>query len=669
MDSIILFTGIYDLFGLRLIRKISEKGLEPVYCLSSEESWNALHEIVNRLSCSSEREGLLQCMNNTRVIHADMEKQDIPFPEEFFAHKKISLWHSDKEVSFDPIYESELIRSNERIMGNMLSLCEKCHVSDINYISSIYAGGDQETGPADYIEDRHGKTCGLFEKIRVANEKFIVEKLKPLDIKVRIYRTPLVSRQLSENDRIEAVDLFVSRFLEFKQWVNSRIPEYFKNNALTVFSDARYMIYTSTTGAVVDEIVENYCRTSTKAVETIQVSHSCHMSLDELIKEIDKNLKDISVKLTDNHEDLNAVDLIFDRILSYHLPHLRGQKSMRSGLPPKLATNDMKHYDSMVREYIVNALKTSLNENLQNSPAAEKIKKTILSKNGKELTYYTAGQGEAILIINAYGVITDAWDQIVSELSKDYYVIVWQTRGMYNKEKPNEDPAFVFGVYEQVEDIEEIVEKEELKSCHIISWCSGVKAALIYYQKHKEMVKSQILLAGEYGPYEGSKKHHSKFRENVQIIAQIVRDNEKMLDFYMRIIHNGMFNKPIKQYSDENKSYIYEVMPEKHRDILLDAFTSKEKMVNFLNMCMEYYQHDITNLLGTIEIPVLFISAECDQIAPHEQSEWAHRLVLDSNYTCLPGATHLLILERPEDVMDRIRQHMKYYAVNKPTAK
>ncbi len=62
----------------------------------------------------------------------------------------------------------------------------------------------------------------------------------------------------------------------------------------------------------------------------------------------------------------------------------------------------------------------------------------------------------------------------------------------------------------------------------------------------------------------------------------------------MKIIHKGMFNHPVKEFSSADEMYIYEIMPEVHRNILLSPFTSKETMVNFLMMCMEYYKHDVS---------------------------------------------------------------------------
>ncbi len=658
MDNIVLFTGVYDLFSLRLIRKLYDKGIKTIYCISDEQNSNRLHEIVNNILCSYEKAELLRCMDNIRMLYIDIEEIDIPYLTKFFTGKQISLWHLDKEYSFVHVYGQQILNNNKKIMNNVHNLCKNCNVSDINYLSSIYAENYKEENNINTTADKNDDAKRILEKLKNTNEKFLLEKLKPMGIKINIMRTPIAFKQINENNKIEAVDFFINRFLEFKEWIVSRIPEYFNNNVLTIFSDNSYTINISSINTIINEIVNKYLSKKLMTDEITSIGTSYNMSLNKLITEIDKNESNINIKITDEYDKLNEIDLIFHNILSYYFPYLRviNIDKLQTELPEK--NSDNYEVDT---NYINNYVKSKVNFNYKDKKKLKKIKKTIRSKNGKELTYYVSGQGEAILIINAYGVVPDAWDKVISQLSKNYYVIIWQARGIYNKEKPNEDPAYIFGVFEQIEDIEEIVDNEKLKSIHIISWCSGVKSALMYCIKHKETVKSQILLAGEYGPYEGSKKHHSKFRENLQLIANIVKDNEKMLDFYLRIIHNGMFNKPIRKYTGENKTYIYEVMPEVNRDILLDAFTTKEKMVNFLNMCMEYYKHDITDLLSTVEIPILFISAEYDQIAPYQQSEWAHRLVTNSKYTRLPGATHLMILERPEDVIDLLYEHMKYY--------
>jgi pimeloyl-ACP methyl ester carboxylesterase len=193
-----------------------------------------------------------------------------------------------------------------------------------------------------------------------------------------------------------------------------------------------------------------------------------------------------------------------------------------------------------------------------------------------------------------------------------------------------------------------------------MSWCSGAKAAIFYNLKHPDKILSQIFIAGEFAPFTGSEPYHSKFRENIQLIADLIQNDERMLDFYMKIIHKGMFNHPVKDFSSTDEMYIYEIMPEEHRNILLSPFTSKETMVNFLMMCMEYYQYDVTEELKNIKVPTLFVSAECDQVAPYMQSKWAHSHVKDSVFVCFPSGTHLLILERTLDVYEIIMQHMKF---------
>lgn len=625
MEEIILFARIHDIFGIKLISAIKDKYQKRIYYIGSEENQKLIKKLIDTIQPKDMKDHLEECFHNMTRLSGTKKSLEI------LKSKKISLWIYDDIYFSTDTYEQEILSYNMEQMYWLETMVEDYEFKDINYMSSHYS----------YYHLGHTElNSDIFLYVREINETYILQLSKEKSISTKIYRTPILYRQTDGRQDINLENQLALRIQDYVWWVESRIPHYFEENSLHITKNLDENIYSLSVETVINKITELYHAEKNTLYEIYSIIGDKRISILDLLSKIFIDQHKIDVQVVNTESDLNSIDTIFHKIYQYHLPRLW------------LREDESK-------KCICRSDEVSLccnREEVELIPT----KKIAYLYNGKELQYYTAGEGEAIVIVNAYGVNTQAWEHLITMLTVNYYVVFWNTRGMYDTQKPDGSREYICGVDDQVGDIETIIQNEKLDKIHIMSWCSGAKAALFYYIRHPDKVYSQIFICGEFAPFEGSKPYHSKFRENIQLIAEFIRNDKKMLDFYMKIIHNGMFNRPIKEYEPTNRNYIYEVMPEKHRECLLAPFTSKETMVNFLNLCIEYYTHDITKLLCRVTIPTLLISAECDQVAPYMQSKWVNTKILDSKFICFPAGSHLLILERAKDVYEIIEQHMKY---------
>lgn len=627
MKKNILFTGIYDLFGLKLASALYVKFPSSIYYFGTEENLKCLYKMIDSVKSVDEKEYLATCLKGITRIN-DEKYFTLMGMDDF----DLYIWHLDDIYPATSTYNLKVLKYNENEIQRIERICKGYKVKQICYLSSIY----------EFINDA---MSDVFLKIKEMNEEHILQICRNHNIKGTIYRTSILYKQTDrENDYIS---LLTKRINDFVKWVKERIPNYFDNYKVHLLSKNDSELHFLDIDSIIEKIL--HLEESIEQ-DLFGIHHLCaktKYSSMKVCKRIFKDLHNIDVGLTENISDLTAIDKILHKIYTFHLPKLQEK------------TDNAKR--TVLNALEVDGFRKRELDIEKKPPGICGSHTKILYKEGdSKLTYHVAGSGQAILIVNAYGVDTEAWNSLIEQLSQKYYVIYWRSRGLYHNEKRNGNKDSYCGIWDQVEDIEEIVSQEKLSTFHIMSWCSGAKAAIFYNLKHPDKVLSQIFIAGEFAPFAGSEPYHSKFRENIQLIADMIQNDERMLDFYMKIIHKGMFNHPVKKFSSADEMYIYEIMPQEHRNILLSPFTSKETMVNFLMMCMEYYKHDVSEKLKNIKVPTLFVSAECDRVAPYMQSKWAHSNVKDSVFVCFPSATHLLILERTLDVYEIIMQHMKY---------
>lgn len=430
---------------------------------------------------------------------------------------------------------------------------------------------------------------------------------------------------------IRAEESITKRIRKFIQFVSERFVGY---------SDMeRYHIVCNNRGWIKFDYlswIDHLCGKS----DSVEMSY---YSLEELVNKL--HITDKSIVVANDEERMSFVDNILNDLILNYCPYIN---------------NSNLYFEKIKKEVCVIQNENSICTSFQ-------LMKKSVHVNESEITYFTAGAGEAILIINAYGVKVDVWRNILYELSRKYKVIISEIRGVREYEKPLFSENKAMGLYDQVDDLCAIIDNEKDKSIHIISWCSGAKQAIMIDNMKKYNIISQTIIAGEYAPYSGSKMHHSKFRKSVQEIYSLVKDNDRIFDFYMNIINQNLFTNQISYAQDIKEKtpvaieeFLFSIIPNKVRPYILYVFESKELMRNFLAMCVEYYQHTIEGEIEKIETPVLLLSAERDQTASPEQSVWAAGKNKNIRHVCLPAATHLMIIDRYEDILSELLSHLEF---------
>ena len=471
------------------------------------------------------------------------------------------------------------------------------------------------------------------------------------------------SFKLSSEQSINSMYAFLRIIMQFEYWLKSRVNDFFQNEDMHVYCKENKINYADASD-IADEIYSYYSYEA-KGLNKYYLGDNYYCSIGRLLGMAKRIIK-LDINTGKSKRFITDVDTILDKQLLYAMPYLLDAHAVKVN----------ENVDDEVIEKLGKKLKESIatiNKQINQVDMVSFTKKTINLESGDTITYYTAGKGQPIYIINAYGVDVSAWKPFVSMLAERYYFVIGEVRGV-KQQKAIDNSTRKFGVYDHIGDIEEIIKNEKLNKFHLISWCSGVKQAFIFTQNNIDKVLSNIVLTGEYAPYENSQKEHSKFSENVKDIYKIINEDKRVLEYYMKIIINGLFTTSTDYEKLMNKvklseignviDFIFQIVPENDKNLILDAYSSSEKMISFLEMCVEYYTHDIEEIIKKIKIPTIIISSEKDIVANYKQATWADGSLKYSNHIILPEATHWLIRERIDDLSNIIDAHNKNCRLN-----
>lgn len=635
MNTIIIVNRIQDLFSLRLLSLLIQKSKEFLLYPTAEIDFDSILTEINALHDESKK-GIFQKFLDKINSAARFSPEEI---KEKYTGCKIVFWFFEKKYLLHNLFGEYYWRQ-----------CKKERSKAAEYAK--LAGAD-EFNAILYL---HGKICSLDS-----------DNNGDSDTKMRI-NTYLLPPYIGDEtgDLLDgAGNSLRQKIGDFVQWIDNRISSFFVNESVHYVKDPACIVNYLTAESAAFTIYDTYIHAKKRDAHNFEmIGH--WVDFDSILEKMFAETFGICIQWVNKMEELTPADHILKDIIDAEKNDLAGYMDAHNDKDNQavrrcvLDNTDFCLFSSQKkRESIFQEFGAERKLNKTNTVKSEKTKR---SAGDNAIEYFVVGEGSPIFIINAYGVDVDAWSRLTQRLSAQHKLIYYTANVFSQGQKFDDNFA---GVEEQVKNIESIVAAENLSSFDMISWCSGAKSAVYYYIKNPKRVKSQIYIAGEFAPYEGSAPYHSKFRENIQLIAEIINKNPKMTDFYMKIISGGLFNHPLQTYTKENIAFIFDVVPAVYRDVLLAPFQTKDTMVRFLKMCIEYYQHDVTALLPKIQCPTLFIGAQYDRVAPYMQSQWAHEQVLQSKYYCVPAATHLMILERTDLVSQLIKQFLDINFQNK----
>ncbi|SET14032.1 alpha/beta fold hydrolase [[Clostridium] polysaccharolyticum] len=626
MKRIVFFFNIKSFVELRLAGQFIDNG-DVVYSKISKSFFDVVYDIRNIM----ERKEFIRILECIHRITSEMGGNEDY--KQICKEQEVVVWLTDSfcEPVFqfqpfsDEVRKRQEVKKREEDRKYLLGELKNIKVSELNIITSMY-------------RDREKELSCLLENIMVP---------------VNFYYVPCLTYDVAdgEMDLIKRCAYWLAYFI---RWVELRIPDYFLKHKLNLQYYKNKVLTLANEMELVNWIMECYNRKGKNNKYWFQsgVKVLAEFFLSKVCEGVQNDsIEKIQIEWVDSFKKQNLIDNLFQRIMESYLSFLvEEQRNEEHCSTTELASDAGWTLFACTKDSAVKCL-------LEKRRTVHKNVKVITIDEEQKLTYYTVGNGIPIVIVNALGAFVEAWDNLIYELAKNYYVVIWDIRGV---DTGNQElfAKGLFGVESQVKDIERVVANEKLQDFHLLAWCSGAKSSVIYSVRNPDKVKSLMFLCGDFAPYDGMKKISSKFQDNLPLVKELLDGKSNLLKIYMNLIFDGIFRNPPEEIPIEEDFQFFEVLPVEYRDYLLALFQSEQQTANFLRICIEYYEHDITEYLQQIEHNVLLITAEHDKVAPMEQSYWAYQQIEHAQIYCLPAAVHVIMMERSREIMNYVKYHI-----------
>ena len=276
--------------------------------------------------------------------------------------------------------------------------------------------------------------------------------------------------------------------------------------------------------------------------------------------------------------------------------------------------------------------------------------KRATAADGTGIAYEVVGRGERTLMLaNGLGGRLYAWKPLIDEFWRDYKIITWDYRGLFDSETPASHRRL--SVPHHAEDAMALLDAEKVDRAVFVGWSMGVQVSLDVAATYPERVGGLVLMNGTYGHVLST-----GFQPIVSIpflpkrlhaIVEFFQDHKELADTFARVTRFatipmfGMLTITTGARAKELTPLVRRYLD----DVLGPSF------VNFLRLFQELDAHSVYHVLREIQQPALIVSGMLDPLTPAYQSREMARRMPNAEHIALVRSGHFSLLERPDVVI------------------
>ncbi|MCK1502144.1 alpha/beta hydrolase [Bradyrhizobium sp. 188] len=271
-------------------------------------------------------------------------------------------------------------------------------------------------------------------------------------------------------------------------------------------------------------------------------------------------------------------------------------------------------------------------------------------RNGQSVSYSSIGQGaETVVMLNAFGQDATALSRLIERLHPRYRVLVWDLRGL-------KEFHSLMSIADHADDLVAILDQERVQKCHLIAWCTGPKVAVEFDIRHPRRVRSMVFLNLAAKCASSPPELDTAYEKNFESLCKVLEQRPALAQSVMNSLVGSFSDESIDLLEESEVDVSARILATPNRDLrqhVLRPFQSPDSVIRYVKQLVDFWNYDLRDVAGRIDVPVLLLSAEYDQVASPDASAWAAKLFRCSCLLHAQGATHYFLHDRA-DVVGRM---------------
>lgn len=246
----------------------------------------------------------------------------------------------------------------------------------------------------------------------------------------------------------------------------------------------------------------------------------------------------------------------------------------------------------------------------------------LIKANGLQIYYELHGPAEAEILVLSNGILmsTASWACQTAALSRDYRLLLYDCRGMWQ----SEHPPGPYSMAQHADDLAALLDGLGVEAAHIGGTSYGAEISLVFALKYPERTKSLIVTSAV-----------SQVDPILQglIGGWIAAAEKKDPELFYQAVYPLTFSE----------TWIAANQP------LLNQARERYKSIDFeamLALLLSFSQLDITAELAQIRAPTLVAVGELDLLKPRRYSEIIAQAIPEAELALIPHAGHAALWEQ-----------------------
>ena len=250
----------------------------------------------------------------------------------------------------------------------------------------------------------------------------------------------------------------------------------------------------------------------------------------------------------------------------------------------------------------------------------------MLHVNHVDLYYEFHGPetGELVILNNGVFMNTGSWAFQLPDLAKRYRVLAYDMRGQGQSEHPESD----YSLELHAEDLVALMDALGLAKAHQVGTSYGGELNLLMGIRYPERCHSLTIIA-------------SVSHSDPLLVAMIERWRLAAMlgdgPTFFRLIYADTYSEGFLT----GRPDLIPMAEQRYASLDLSAA---------VRLIESFQRFDVRADLGRIQVPTCIVSAELDLLKPRKYGEILHQAIAGSEFHLIPGAGHVVVLERAAEV-------------------
>ncbi len=276
--------------------------------------------------------------------------------------------------------------------------------------------------------------------------------------------------------------------------------------------------------------------------------------------------------------------------------------------------------------------------------------------DGEQLYWRSVGQGPPVLLCNGVGVSTFFWKYLVAGLRDRYRVIEWDYRGHGRSTLPRDVATTDLSIERNARDAQTVLDALGITEPAVLFGHSmGCQVILEVHKQAPERVRALVPMFGTFArpldTFMDSPHARRIFEQLHPLASKSGRGARRWL--------LPLYKSPV---AFDFSRLVGLVHKEHAPQVDIDRYTDHLVRMSpdvFLGMAARMAEHDLTEHLPTIRVPVLIFGGDGDIFTPAHRAVRMSELIEGSELVLLQEASHAALVEHPALIQERVDRFLR----------